>query len=69
MHRYELVIYWSAEDGSFVVEIPELPGCMSDGKSYDEAVRNAEVAISEWIDTAKELGRDIPKPKGKLAYA
>ena len=69
MHKYELVIYWSTDDETFVVEIPELPGCMTDGKTYDEAVKNAEVAIQEWIDTAVELGREVPVAKGKLAYA
>jgi predicted RNase H-like HicB family nuclease len=69
MTRYELVIYWSSEDETFVVEIPELPGCMADGKTYDDAVRNAEVAIREWIETARELGREVPPAKGRLAYA
>jgi predicted RNase H-like HicB family nuclease len=67
--RYELVVYWSQDDDSFVVEVPELPGCMSDGKTYQEAVSNAEVVIAEWIETAKALGRSIPEPKGKLMYA
>ena len=69
MHKYELVIYWSRDDESFIVEVPELPGCMADGLSYAEAVRNAQVVIQEWIDTAAELGRDVPEPKGKLSYA
>ncbi len=69
MHKYELVLYWSADDESFVVEVPELPGCMADGKTYSEAVKNVQIAIDEWIDTAKELGRDVPNPRGKLAYA
>ncbi|MFZ1082773.1 MAG: type II toxin-antitoxin system HicB family antitoxin [Candidatus Kryptoniota bacterium] len=69
MHKYELLIYWSKDDESFVVEVPELPGCMADGLTYDEAVKNAEVAIQEWVDTAKELGRDVPEAKGKLSYA
>ncbi|MDG6996874.1 MAG: type II toxin-antitoxin system HicB family antitoxin [Nitrososphaerota archaeon] len=69
MHRYELVIYWSTDDESFVAEVPELPGCMADGKTYSEAVLNAQDAIDEWIETANELGRNIPVPKGKLAYA
>lgn len=69
MHKYELVIYWSKEDESFIVEVPELPGCMADGASYAEAVRNAQVVIQEWIDTATELGREVPEPKGKLSYA
>jgi len=67
--RYELVIYWRDEDGAFLVEVPELPGCMADGRTYQEAVANAEVVIQEWTETAKELGRPIPEPKGKLMYA
>lgn len=67
--RYEMVVYWSEEDEAFVVEVPELPGCMADGRDYEEAVRNALVAIREWIETARELGREIPKPKGRLLYA
>jgi predicted RNase H-like HicB family nuclease len=67
--KYELIIYWSEEDQSFIVEVPELPGCMADGQTYKEAVGNAQVIIEEWIETAKELGRPIPKPKGRLMYA
>ena len=67
--RYELVIYWSQDDDCFVVEVPELPGCMSDGKTYQEAVSNAEAVIAEWIEMARTLGRAIPEPKGKLMYA
>ncbi len=67
--RYELIIYWSRTDESFVVEVPELLGCMADGASYEEAVANAQVVIQEWIDTARSLGRTIPEPRGKLAYA
>ena len=67
--RYELVVYWSQDDDGFVVEVPELPGCMSDGKTYQEAVSNAEIVIAEWVETAKALGRTIPEPKGKLMYA
>ena len=66
--RYELIIYWSKEDNSFVVEVPELAGCMADGKTYAEAVANAEEIIDEWIETARKLGRPIPEPRGKLAY-
>lgn len=69
MYKYEIIIYWSEEDGLFIAEVPELPGCMADGATYEEAIRNAEVVISEWIETAKGLGREIPTPKGKLAYA
>lgn len=67
--KYEMVIYWSEEDQTFVVEVPELPGCMADGSTYQEAILNAEIVINEWIETAKEIGRPIPKPKGKLMYA
>ncbi len=67
--KYELIIYWSDEDDYFVVEVPELPGCFADGKTYSEAVTNAEIIIKEWIETAQELGRDIPQPKGRLIYA
>lgn len=69
MSKYEIIIYWSDEDDAYIVEVPELPGCMADGKTYIEAVQNAEVIIAEWIETAKELGREIPEPKGKLMYA
>jgi len=64
-----LIIYWSDEDQAFIAEVPELPGCAADGKTYKEAVENVEGIIQEWIETAKELGRTIPKPKGRLKYA
>ena len=67
--KYEIIIFWSAEDGAFVAEVPELPGCMADGSSYQEALENAKQIIHEWIDTAEELGRSVPKPKGRLTYA
>lgn len=67
--RYEMIIYWSEPDQAFLVEVPELPGCMADGATYTEAVTNAEVIIREWIETARELGRPIPEPKGRLIYA
>jgi len=69
MNRYEIIIYWSKEDEAFIAEVPELPGCMADGKTYQEAISNAEVIIHEWIETAKELGRPIPQPKGRLMFA
>jgi predicted RNase H-like HicB family nuclease len=69
MSRYELIIYWSKADQAFIVEAPELPGCMADGATYQEAVSNVEVIIQEWLETAKELGREIPEPKGKLMSA
>jgi len=67
--KYEIIIFWSQEDDAFVAEVPELPGCMADGKTYHEAVTNAEQIIQEWIETAREEGRPIPQPKGRLAYA
>lgn len=69
MIRYEVIIYWSEENEAFVVEVPELPGCMADGATYQEALANAEVIIQEWIETAQELGRPVPEPKGRLIYA
>lgn len=67
--KYELIVYWSEEDQSFVVEVPELPGCMADGGTYEQAVAHAQQVIEEWIETAKELGRPIPEAKGRLMYA
>ncbi|MBL0699930.1 MAG: type II toxin-antitoxin system HicB family antitoxin [Desulfosarcina sp.] len=67
--RYEMIIYWSQEDGAFIVEVPELPGCMADGMTYDEAVANAQVIINEWLETASQQKRLIPQHKGRLAYA
>jgi len=67
--KYEIIIYWSKEDKAFIAEVPELPGCMADGKTCQEALANAEVIIQEWVETAKELDRPIPRPKGRLMYA
>ncbi|MBW2038254.1 MAG: type II toxin-antitoxin system HicB family antitoxin [Deltaproteobacteria bacterium] len=67
--KYEIIIFWSEEDNAFVAEVPELPGCMADGKTYQEALENAEQIIDEWIETAQEEGRPIPQPKGRLMYA
>lgn len=67
--KYEIILYWSEEDEAFVAEVPELPGCMADGATYQEALANAEVIIAEWIDTARELGRPVPQPKGRLMDA
>jgi predicted RNase H-like HicB family nuclease len=69
MMRYEMIIYWSEEDEAFIAEIPELPGCMADGSTYQDALANAEVVMQEWIETARELGRAIPEPKGRLLFA
>ena len=67
--KYEVIIYWSADDNAFIAEVPELPGCMADGKTYQEAITNAEVIIGEWLETARDLGRQIPAPRGRLMYA
>ena len=69
MYKYEIIVFWSVEDGRFVAEVPELPGCMADGETYEQAVQNAQIIISEWIEPAKSLNREIPEPKGRLAYA
>ena len=69
MNKYELIIFWSKQDELFVVEVPELPGCMADGGTYEEVVARAQEVIQEWIETAKSLGRPIPQPKGRLLYA
>jgi len=67
--RYEVILYWSEDDRAFVAEVPELSGCAADGQSYLEALANLEVVIQEWIETAQELGRPIPRPKGRLMFA
>ena len=67
--KYELIIYWSEENGAFVVEVSELPGCMADKGTYETVVANARKVIEEWIETAQALGRPVPEPKGRLMYA
>jgi predicted RNase H-like HicB family nuclease len=67
--RYEIIIYWSQADQAFIAEAPELPGCAADGATYQEAVTNLEVVIREWIETAQELGRPVPEPRGRLMFA
>jgi len=69
MFKYEIIIYWSDEDETYIAEVPELAGCMADGKTYDEVLQNVTLVIKEWLETAEELGREIPKPKGRLIYA
>lgn len=69
MFKYEIIIYWSKEDEAYIAEVPELQGCMADGSSYKEVLENITQVIEEWIETAKELGRKIPEPKGRLIYA
>ncbi|HVE72262.1 MAG TPA: type II toxin-antitoxin system HicB family antitoxin [Thermoanaerobaculia bacterium] len=67
--RYEVIIYWSAEDDAFIAEVPELAGCAADGPTYEAALANVRVIIDEWIETAQQLGRPIPTPRGRLLYA
>jgi len=69
VNKYEVIIYWSDDDEAYIAEIPELPGCVADGETYFEALKNVEVITQEWIETAQKLGRDIPQPKGRLLYA
>jgi predicted RNase H-like HicB family nuclease len=67
--RYEVIIYWSSEDEAFIAEVPELPGCAADGSTYQEALSNVQGIIEEWIETAEDLGRAIPEPRGRLMFA
>jgi predicted RNase H-like HicB family nuclease len=67
--RYEVIIYWSDEDHSFIAEVPELPGCAADGATYEDAISNVKTVIDEWIAMAQEMGRSIPEPRGRLIYA
>ncbi len=69
MTKYEVILYWSEEDEAFIAELPELPGCIADGTTRQEALANAEIAISEWLETARELGRPVPERKGRLLFA
>lgn len=68
-YHYEIIIYWSEADAAFIAEVPELPGCMADGTSYAGALANVQAIIDQWIETAKELGRVVPEPRGRLMYA
>ena len=67
--RYEIILYWSRVDQAFIAEVPELPGCAADGATYRDALANVEVVIQEWIETARELGRTVPEPRGRLTFA
>jgi predicted RNase H-like HicB family nuclease len=67
--KYEVIIYWSQEDEAFIAEVPELPGCAADGETYQEALQNVELIMQEWIETAQQLGRIVPQPKGRLLFA
>lgn len=69
MYKYEIILYWSSEDNSYIAEVPELAGCMADGNTMQSALENVHTVMEEWIETAKLMGREIPVPKGKLAFA
>jgi len=69
MPKYEIIMYWSQDDQAFIAEVPELPGCAADGSTYQQALANVEAVIQEWLETAQELGRPIPEPKGRLVFA
>ena len=69
MSKYEVIIYWSKDDQAFIAKVPELPGCATDGATCQEALANVETIIQEWIEITKDLGRPIPEPKGRLAFA
>lgn len=69
VHKYETILYWSEEDNAFIAEVPELAGCMADGSTAIEALKNSEQIVQEWVETALEMGRDVPVPKGRLKYA
>lgn len=69
MFKYEVILYWSEEDSAFIARVPELPGCMADGQTYQEAIAHVEAAIQDWTATAARLGRSAPEPKGRLLYA
>ena len=69
MNTYEVIVYWSREDQAFIAEVPELAGCAADGATRQEALGNVEIIITEWLETARELGRSIPEPKGRLLFA
>lgn len=69
MYKYEIILYWSNEDNSYIAEVPELAGCMADGTTMQSALENVHTVMEEWIETAKLMGREIPVPKGKLAFA
>ncbi|GMO56775.1 MAG: type II toxin-antitoxin system HicB family antitoxin [Termitinemataceae bacterium] len=69
MNKYEIIVYWSEADNSYIAEVPELSGCMADGKTLLDVIKNVQVVIDEWIETSAVIGREIPIPRGKLIYA
>lgn len=68
-YKYEVVIYWSSDDNVYIAEVPELPGCLADGESYEEALKNVGIIIDEWMETARLMNRPIPEPRGKSMFA
>jgi predicted RNase H-like HicB family nuclease len=70
MLNYEIILYWSQEDGVFIAEVPELPGCMAHGDTQEAALANVKEAMQLWLDTAREFGDPVPEPRGRrLIYA
>jgi len=69
VYKYEVILFWSAEDDAFIAEVPELPGCFADGVTQKQAIDNVETAVAEWIETAKVMGRSVPQPRGRLRFA
>lgn len=67
--KYGVIIYWSADDGAFIAEAPELPGCAADGGTPQDALARIQIVAREWIETARELGRPVPEPRGRLLFA
>jgi predicted RNase H-like HicB family nuclease len=69
MTKHEVIIYWSNVDEAYIAEVPELPGCMADGATMRDALAAVERVALEWMETAREMGREIPVPRGRLVYA
>ncbi|MGL6195138.1 MAG: type II toxin-antitoxin system HicB family antitoxin [Thermoguttaceae bacterium] len=69
MYKYEIILYWSADDNSYIAEVPELPGCSADGETQEQALAAVSIVIHEWIETARKMGRTIPIPRGRLQFA
>ncbi len=69
MYRYEIILFWSKEDNAFVADVPELPVCMAHGDTYEATLANTKEAMALWIETAREIGRPVPEPHGRLFYA
>ena len=68
-HRYEIIMYWSKEDNAIIAEVPELPGCVADGPTYEDALAMIQEVMDIWIETQEEMGHSIPEPRGRLMSA